>query len=69
MPAMESLAGGNIGRDRFMAFEAETRLLRSVERIVTGSAIVLDVGVSFDDRPRHDQGFERRCGHRPRCEQ
>jgi hypothetical protein len=82
LASMKSLGGRTIRRNFLMARKAEPHLGFSREGLVTVGALLLKLGMSIDDRPRHDKLFEQvlrmrgtrqsTCNnhpdHRPNCE-
>ena len=53
-----------VNGDFLVACEAKTILARLVESFVTLRAVALKFGVTVDQFPRHNEGFDNRC---PRC--
>lgn len=58
MPAVESFSLCNIGSNRLMAIDAETRLRLLRERFMALRAFFLELGVTLDERPRIDELLE-----------
>ena len=58
VPAVESLSLCDIGSNRLVAIDTETRLRLLRERFMALRAVFLELGVPLDERPRIDELFE-----------
>jgi hypothetical protein len=64
---MKTRARRTIGSDFLVTPKAEPRLGLSRERLVTVAALLLELGMPLDDRPRRHQLFEQILRLRSRC--
>ncbi len=65
---MKTIVILNVLRDVFMAVETQTALAGSVKRNVAGGALGLEVGMSLDEIPWHDQRLNSLSSSIETCE-